>query len=279
MKRIEIKAKAKINLFLEVTGKLENGYHTISTVMHEIALHDTVTVTKTDTKAITITSNNSAMPTDSRNIAYKCAALFFECTEISNNGINIDIQKNIPMEAGLAGGSTDGAAVLTALNQMYSYPLTKDELCALGAKAGADIPFCIQGKAMLCEGIGEIMTPCPMLPSCIIVIAKGDEGVSTPQAYRELDNIADRKIKENKMPLLLEKGDLKEICRGMHNSFEQLVPSVQHIKKIMLENNALGSMMSGSGTAVFGIFDDMAAAQKAQSILTHQGYICHISIN
>ncbi len=265
---IKLEAKAKINLFLEITGRLSNGYHTISTVMQEIGLCDYVTLCETDTGRITITSDCDTMPLDERNIAYKCAALFFEKTGIKNKGINIHIEKNIPMEAGLAGGSTDGAAVLKALNEMHNDPFTVEELCKLGAKAGADIPFCILGGTVLCEGIGDIMTPISPLPGCHILIAKGKEGVSTKWAYEQFDLMDNREIRDNPMVELLAKGDITDICKGMYNCFELLVPSVTEIKAVMNSEGALGSMMSGSGTAVFGIFDSeekmKLAANKLQ---------------
>ena len=260
---MKTEAKAKINLFLEITGRLPNGYHTISTVMHQISLCDYVTLTETQTGKITITSDCDTMPLDERNIAYKCAALFFEAAGIENKGINIHIEKNIPMEAGLAGGSTDGAAVLKLLNEMFGSPFTVDELCKLGARTGADIPFCILGGTVLCEGIGEIMTPISPLPTCYILIAKGKEGVSTKWAYEQFDMMDDRKIVDNPMPELLECGDIDSICRAIYNCFELLVPSVAQIKDIMNKSGALGSMMSGSGTAVFGIFDSEEKMQAA----------------
>ena len=253
---LRLEAKAKINLFLEITGRLPNGYHTISTVMQEIGLCDYVTLSETDTGAITITSDCNGMPLDERNIAYRCADLFFEGSGIENKGINIHIEKNIPMEAGLAGGSTDGAAVLRGLNEIYGKPFTVAQLCNIGAKVGADIPFCILGGTVLCEGIGDIMTPISPLPRCYILVAKGKEGVSTKWAYERFDLMEDRPIKPNPMVSLLKKGDIKAVCGGMYNCFELLVPSVREIKDVMNQCGALGSMMSGSGTAVFGIFDD-----------------------
>ncbi len=277
MKDITIKAKAKINLFLEVTGKLDNGYHTISTVMHEIDLWDDVTVSENTSKQITLTSDNTNMPLDSSNIAYRAAEAFYKNTGIEFNGINIDIKKNIPMEAGLAGGSADGAAVLKALNEISQNTLTTDELCEIGAKIGADVPFCIKGGACLCTGIGDIMTPCNTLPKCTVLIAKGAEGMSTPRAYNQLDTMTDRKIHDNNMPELLECGDIKAICNGMYNCFELLIPSIETIKTTMKNNGALGAMMSGSGTSVFGIFDDMTLAAKAEKKLIEKGlsaFIC-----
>ncbi|MBR5516050.1 MAG: 4-(cytidine 5'-diphospho)-2-C-methyl-D-erythritol kinase [Clostridia bacterium] len=267
MKTVKIKAKAKINLFLELTGKRENGYHDISTVMHEIDLCDNLTLTKNNSNIITITSDSHTMPLDEKNIAHKCAKAFFEAVNEENIGLNIDIQKNIPMEAGLAGGSTDGAAVLNGLNEIYSNILSKEELCRIGAKIGADVPFCIMGGAMLCEGIGEIMTPCNTLPPCTLLIAKGKEGVSTKEAYGNIDATENRVIKVNNMPSLLEKGDLTAICNEMYNCFEYLVPSVISIKNIMMKNGALNSMMSGSGSAVFGVFTDRSKAEKAMNEL------------
>lgn len=260
---ITLKAKAKINLFLEITGRLGNGYHTISTVMHEIDLCDRVTLSKTDSGRITLTSDCDTMPLDERNIAYRCADIFFSAADIKNDGINIHIEKNIPMEAGLAGGSTDGAAVLKGLNEMYGDPLSTERLCEIGARVGADIPFCVMGGAVLCEGIGDIMTPCNTLPPCHILIAKGKEGVSTKWAYEQFDLMKDRPIKPNPLVSLLKEGDINKICGSMYNCFELLVPSVREIKDIMNECGALGSMMSGSGTAVFGIFDDTEKMRDA----------------
>ena len=260
---IRLEAKAKINLFLEITGRLPNGYHTISTVMQEIGLCDCVTLSETQNGSITITSDCDTMPLDERNIAYKCAVLFFEKAEIENKGINIHIEKNIPMEAGLAGGSTDGAALLKGLNEIYGKPFSTEELCRIGAKVGADIPFCMLGGTVLCEGIGDIMTPISPLPDCHILIAKGKEGVSTKWAYEQFDLMENRPIKPNPMVSLLKEGDINKICGSMYNCFEMLVPSVREIKDIMNKCGAPGSMMSGSGTAVFGIFDSAEKMKRA----------------
>lgn len=275
MKKTDIKANAKINLFLEITGRRENGYHDISTVMHSVRLCDNVTVANNSSNTINITSNSDTMPTDRRNIAYKCTEAFL-CELNISDGIDIYIEKNIPMEAGLAGGSADGAAVLNGLNELYSFPFSKDKLCSIGEKIGADIPFCIMGGAMLCEGIGEIMTPCSTLPDCHIVIAKGNVGVSTKDAYNKLDTMENRIIHNNNMPELLYKGDLKEICDGMFNCFEQLVPGIENIKNIMLRHGSLGSMMSGSGSAVFGIFAQRSDADKALDELKRNNYFACI---
>ena len=277
MSEITIRANAKINLFLEVTGKLENGYHTISTVMQSVGLSDFITVRENSSKEIRIISDSEKMPTDSTNIAFRTAKAFFDKGNIQERGIDINIEKNIPMEAGLAGGSADGAAVLLALNQIYDNLFSTHELCEIGALIGADIPFCITKSAMLAEGIGDILSPCYPLPDCNIVIAKCVEGVSTKWAYAEIDKIPNRVIRENNMPLLLESRDLHAICRGMYNCFEQLVPAILPIKDIMYASGCIGCMMSGSGTSVFGIFDNGEKAKKAKNTFTELGisaYIC-----
>lgn len=262
MTKIDIPAYAKINLFLEITGKREDGYHNISTVMQTVELHDNISISITDSKRINISSNSLAMPCDERNIACKCAQEFFNAANIENRGLDIYIEKNIPMEAGLAGGSADGAAVLNALNELYGLPLSKDELCRTGKRAGADIPFCIMGGSMLAEGIGEILTPCARLPEAFILIAKGSKGVSTKEAYAAIDADTKRVLKKNNMPELLSEGNLEKICSGMYNCFEQLVPEAILLKNIMKKHGAINAMMSGSGSAVFGIFSDKDMADN-----------------
>ena len=243
--------------------------------MQEISLHDTVTVERNETDSIIITSDSAEMPTDRRNIAYRCAEAFFD--KLGNSfGISIHIEKRIPMEAGLAGGSADGAAVLKGLNELCSFPFSEEKLCEIGKRIGADIPFCIMGGAMLCEGIGEIMTPCKPMPQCTILIAKGIAGVSTKESYGNLDAMTERAIRANNMPVILEKGDIHSVCDAMYNCFEPLVPSVEAIKDIMKANGALNAMMSGSGSAVFGIFTDTAKAQKALNELKAGNYFAVI---
>ncbi len=276
MKDITIKANAKINLFLEVTGLLPNGYHSISTVMHTVGLWDDVTVCITDKEGIVISGTSEKMPSDESNIAYRTVKAFFDETGLENPGVAIHIDKNIPMEAGLAGGSTDGAAALMGVNQLFGNPLSTTDLCKLGAKIGADIPFCMTKSSMLAEGIGDIMTPCYPLPNCIMLIVKPKFGVSTKGAYAAIDAIKNREIRENNMPALLEARNLNEIAKGLYNAFELIVPEIQPIKDVMINNGALGALMSGSGSGVFGIFDDMAAAKKARREFLSQGTLCHL---
>ena len=182
----EIKAYAKVNLFLDITGRLENGYHTLNTVMQQIGLYDVVTAEISEGDGISIECDNPAVPCNEKNIAYKAAAAFL--SETGNKAkIHINISKNIPLEAGMGGSSTDGAAVLKLLNEMYGCPLTIGKLCDIGASLGADVPFCITGGTAVCTGIGEIMKPVGCLKNYVFLVVKPDFSCSTPAGYRAYD--------------------------------------------------------------------------------------------
>lgn len=282
MDSVKIEANAKINLFLEVCDKRPDSYHNIDSIMQSVSLHDVVTIKKADVISL---SNDKGLPNDEKNIAYKAAKLFFDHTGISSGAV-IDIQKNIPISAGLAGGSTDAAAVLKGLNTLYNAGLTTDILCNLGSKLGADVPFCIRGGAYITKGIGDVFTPCSPLPSCFIVISKSGDGVSTPFAYKEID-----KSRENEaMPLnksdtivnALASGRLPLVCQNLYNVFEKVVcpirPLVKTQKDIMLNSGACAAMMSGSGPSVFGIFDEDYKAQQALNELKNKGCDAHLCI-
>lgn len=270
---MKIKAYAKVNLMLDILGTLPNGYHNLWMIMQSVSLYDTVTVTKNDSKAITITCNKEGIPTDEKNIAHKAARAFFDATQIENCGICIDIQKAIPSEAGLAGGSADGAAVIKALNELFGAKLTERELCRIGKKVGADIPFCIVGGTCLAQNIGDVVSPLEDIPQCFFVLAKPQMGVSTKEAYESFDNASYiRKPKREKMLIAAANGDFDEMCRLSANVFEQVieVPERVEIKKIMRKHNAKLSLMSGSGPTVYGIFESKeeaeACAEKLKSI-------------
>lgn len=263
---IKVDAYAKINLMLDIICKRTDGYHDLFMIMQSIGLHDTVTVTATGTGRITVTCDTQGIPLDESNIACKAAARFFADTGIKNDGINIDIVKRIPHAAGLAGGSADGAAVLTALNALCGAGLTNDELCKIGVKIGADVPFCIVGGTMLAQGVGDVLNKVKPLPKCHILIAKPDCGVNTGAAYAQFDSVGKVRTPD-KMGMLcaMQSRDLKDISSRLENVFEQFieVPNKVDIKEIMRGNGALGVCMSGSGPTVFGIFDDKQAAQAA----------------
>lgn len=261
---MKIKAYAKVNLMLDILGTLPNGYHNLWMIMQSVSLYDTVTVTKTDSGKITITCNKEGIPTDEKNIAHKSARAFFEETQIENCGICIDIEKAIPSEAGLAGGSADGAAVIKALNELFGANLTERELCRIGKKVGADIPFCIVGGTCLAQNIGDVVSPLEDIPECFFVLAKPQMGVSTKEAYESFDNASYiRKPKREKMLIAAASGDFDEMCRLSANVFEQVieVPERVEIKKIMRKHNAKLSLMSGSGPTVYGIFENKEDAE------------------
>lgn len=261
---MKIKAYAKVNLMLDILGTLPNGYHNLWMIMQSVSLYDTVTVEKNDSGKITLTCSEEGIPTNEKNIAYKAAIAFFEKTGIKNEGLHIHIEKAIPSEAGLAGGSADGAAVIKALNELFDAKLTERELCRIGRKVGADVPFCIVGGTCLAQNIGDVLSPLDDIPQCYFVLAKPKMGVSTKEAFASFDNASYiRKPKKDKMLIAAANGDFDTMCNLAANVFEQVieVPERVEIKKIMRENNAKLSLMSGSGPTVYGIFEDKKNAE------------------
>ncbi|MBR6782131.1 MAG: 4-(cytidine 5'-diphospho)-2-C-methyl-D-erythritol kinase [Clostridia bacterium] len=291
--RITITAPAKINLFLDVTGRRPDGYHTIAGVMQTISLCDTVTLEITEpvdhasagAESITLTCTSPDIPADGRNLAWRAAEAFFAATGRGCKSLSIHIEKHIPAAAGMAGGSTNAAAVLTGLNHLYGNPLTTEALCEVGLKLGADVPFCIKGGAQITEGVGEIMTSITPMPPCELVVACGGEGVSTPAAYKALDALcgnfdpaAYTPHAEELSTLLsaLRQGDLTALCESTFNLFETVVlperPVARGIKETLLASGAITAMMSGSGPSVFGVFPKGdGSAQKALAALTERG--------
>ena len=266
MDHITIKAPAKINLSLDITGTRPDGYHFLRTVMQSVSLFDTVTVTKNKEPGITISCDKPEVPCDESNIAYRAAAAFFEQTDIELTGLHIQIKKEIPAQAGLGGGSTDGAAVIAALNELCSTQLPVSRLQEIGLLAGADIPFCISGGTALAEGIGEILTPLSRCPNCWMVLCKPPIGVSTAAAYQKFDEagIVTPVCTDSLVGALIA-GDLADACRYMQNVFEILLPlpEVMAIETFLRQNGALNAVMSGSGSAVYGIFGSHTEAMKA----------------
>lgn len=263
-------AAAKINLMLDILARLDNGYHSLFMLMQSVDLYDTVTVETDDSRKISITSNEEGIPCDKRNIAYKAAQAFFNATGVKNTGITIHLEKRIPFEAGMAGGSADGAAVIAALNDIYETELSRQELCTIGLKVGADVPFCLTGGTCLAQNVGEILSPLPPLADCYIVLAKPDRGVSTKQAFAAFDTAQNvRHLDTCGMLYAASQGDLYEICKRTKNVFEQLieVPERVPVKSTLNRHGALAACMSGSGPTVYGIFDDESKAQSAASAL------------
>ena len=280
MKKIQLKARAKINLSLDVLGKRPDGYHDVQMIMQQIDLFDLVTLEEVIGSDITIVSQCPFIPQDSNNIAYKAAALIKDRFNIKK-GLHITIDKNIPVAAGLAGGSTNAAAVLLGLNELWRLELTLDELMVLGAKLGADVPFCIMGGAAYAEGVGEILTPIDGLKNVWLVVAKPAISISTAEVYKQLDlsKISERPNTELLLSAI-NSGDINLLSKNMYNLLETVseirFPVIKEIKNKMLEYNAIGSMMSGSGPTVFGIFKGYERAKSAYenlSILYKQTYL------
>lgn len=264
--RAMARSYAKINLTLDVLGKREDGYHNLQTVMQTVGLSDLVIVDKTN-YGIRLTTNKKFLPNNSKNIAYQAAAKFFEKTKIKG-GAKILIHKNIPIAAGLAGGSGNGAAVLSALNMLYSNPLTEGELCALGATIGADVPYCIMGGTQLAEGIGEVLTPQKPLSRHLVLLVTPPIAVSTPQVFGEFDSIKKEIFPDNAAMLkAINDEDFYGVCKNLANSLESVTirqhPVIGEIKEKMLSGGAVNAIMSGSGPTVFGLFDDFNKAKQA----------------
>ncbi len=258
-----IKAYAKVNLFLDITGRLENGYHTLNTVMQQIDLYDDISVEISEGDGIFIECDNPAVPCNEKNIAYKAAASFLSEAD-KRARVDIRIEKHIPLEAGMGGSSTDGAAVLKAMNELYDNIFTTDTLCRIGAKLGADVPFCIMGGTAVCKGIGDIITPVDCRKDYVLAVVKPDFSCSTPAGYSSYDISP---IPENTD----FSGFVDALAHGcskwagkMYNVFEKLYADkkIAEITEYMQQNDALGSILTGSGSAVFGIFDSMEKAEK-----------------
>jgi 4-diphosphocytidyl-2-C-methyl-D-erythritol kinase len=258
------KAYAKINIALDVVGKREDGYHLLKMIMQKIELYDLIIVNRIP-KDISITCNKEFIPTDDRNLAYKAAALLLEEAGI-NGGVSIDIKKNIPTAAGLAGGSSDAAAVLRAIKGLYNIQIDNKRLIDIGLKIGADVPYCLTSGTALCEGIGEIITPLKPLKNQILVLVKPSFGVSTKDVYEGLD-ISKLNIHPNINGLIkaIEDDDIGFIGKNMRNVLENVTLKrysvLRSIKSEMINHGAIGSMMSGSGPTIFGFFEDMMRAQ------------------
>lgn len=271
---MKLKAYAKINLMLDVTGVKKNGYHKLYTVMQSVSLFDLLEVTKTDGEDIVIECNKLSVPTDSSNIVYKCAEAFYSAANIlTGHGLKITIEKNIPSEAGMGGGSADGAAVLKALNAFYGNIFCERELAEIGTAVGADIPFTVVGGTALCLDIGSVVAPLKPLENCVFVIARPESGSKTGSAYKAIDSDPSlRHPKGEPMVEALIEGNTKEALRFCANIFEQVieVPKRVDIKSVMNSHGAAASCMTGSGSAVFGAFLNRSNAEACKNELERE---------
>ena len=272
---LQEKAYAKLSLSLDVGGKRADGYHEMNMVMQTVSLCDELQISTTDDGTLRARSNLRFIPSDERNLAVKAARVFLEAAGEGGQGLLITLRKNIPVGAGMAGGSSDAAAVLRALNRMYGDRFSCAELEKLSEQVGSDVAFCVAGGTALARGRGEILEPLPPLPDCRIVICKPEFSISTPELFRKLDSAPLRHHPDTAGILeALRQGDLRALCRRMYNVFEDVgdrrMRTVAQIKSRMLDHGALGAIMTGTGSAVFGIFTDEAAAETAAGELRQE---------
>ena len=272
MNSIDLKSRAKINLSIDVLGKRDDGYHIVDMIMQTIDLYDNLKITKIDGDFIKIKSNSKDIPLNQNNIVYKAADILKKRFNIKD-GVEIYIQKNIPVAAGMAGGSSNAAAVLVGLNKVWNLGLSESQLKEIGLQLGADVPFCITGGSALAQGIGEELTNIHGLSENVnILVCKPDIFVSTKEVYQSLDmNKVQKRPKNEKLIESLKNDDIKYVCENMVNVLEEVTASkhkeIKQIESVMMKNKALGSMMSGSGPTVFGLFDDKEYAIKAKEEL------------
>ncbi len=284
----EISAYAKINLFLDIQNLRKDGYHNITSVMQTVDWCDKITLEKNNCGAVRLSCNIPDIPLDHTNTVHKAISAFLDFLG-EKTGVDIFIEKYIPHSAGMAGGSADAAAVLRELNRFFGAPLSSEQLIQVGKKIGADVPFCLVGGTKLTTGIGEILSPFPVMPPCFIVCTKPNISVSTPNAYAALDKLY-RRFEEyqsqtdrlNRLRSAVECQDLSALSDGMFNIFESVVcpqhPEVDHLKIKLKQLGALATLMSGSGPSVFGIFDDGRRAERACGELQRHGINCRVCI-
>lgn len=275
MEEIKVKALAKVNLGLDVVRRREDGYHEVKMIMQTIHLYDQLKIKKTKEPGIHITANLDFLPLNENNLIYKAAKLLQDTCELQE-GVAVDLQKYIPVAAGMAGGSTDAAAVLYGMNQLFQLGLKRQELMDLGVQIGADVPYCLMRGTALAEGIGEKLQSLPPMPKCPVLIAKPGIGVSTKFVYENL------KLDENTIHpnidaqiAAIRKGDLRGVAAHMGNLLETVTipeyPIIEEIKGCMMDSGAVGAMMSGSGPTVFGLFEDKEVAKAAYETMRKTG--------
>ena len=285
---ISLKALAKINLGLDVVRRREDGYHEVRMIMQTIQLYDRLDIKRTQEPGIQIQTNLSFLPVNENNLIYKAAKLLMDEFSITD-GVSVKLGKRIPVAAGMAGGSTDAAAMLIGVNRLFSLGLTKRQLMERGVQIGADVPYCIMRGTALAEGIGEALSPLPPMVKCPVLIAKPSISVSTKFVYQNL-KLDDTTIHPDIDRLIddIKAKNLHDIAAHMGNVLETVTipnyPVIDEIKKHMLSNGAVGAMMSGSGPTVFGLFDDEDTAKKAykamrSSHLARQVYLTSVYNN
>ena len=263
---MKLKSFGKINLFLDIKGRLQNGYHIIKTVMQSVDIYDEMALAPIDKNEIIIECSDSSIPANEKNTCYKAASILKKTYGI-NTGIHISINKNIPQGAGMAGGSSNAAAVLKGLNAMWKLDLSEDEMCSIGAQIGADVPFCLLGGTCLAEGIGDKVTVLNNFLWNNIMVVKPEFSISTAFVYQNLDSGYYNSYRENDILQHISSYNYEKAARCVSNTLEKAVikfyPEINKIKKLMIDNGAISSIMTGSGSAVFGLFEDNDTLNKA----------------
>mgnify|MGYP001068221240 FL=1 len=274
---MEVRAHAKLNLTLDVLGRRPDGYHDLRMVMQSVALADVLTLEESGDGELRVRTNLHFLPNNEKNLAAQAALRWWEARGQAPRGLEIAIEKSVPVCAGMAGGSSDAAAVLRALNQMEGAPLSLREVAKIGERVGSDVPYCILGGTALAEGRGEILTPLPPLPQCWAVLCKPEFSISTPALFAKIDSVRLRCRPDTQGVIAaLEAGDLHGVARRMYNVFEDALPErqrarVNDIKNVLIQCGALGASMSGTGPTAFGLFDDEGLAREARERLADWG--------
>ena len=280
--RVQEYAYAKLNLTLDVTAKRDDGYHDMLMVMQTVSITDSVVLEQTGEKGIHAACNFRYIPTDERNLAVRAAGAFLDTIGEEKDGILIRMDKTIPVGAGMAGGSADAAAVLRGMNRLYGSRMNRRDLEKLGEQIGSDVAFCIAGGTSLARGRGEVLEDLTPMPDCAIVVCKPGFSISTPELFRKLDQIGLRTHPDTaRMLSALESGNLKEISMRMFNVFEEVedrrMRSETEIKHVLLDYGALGAVMTGTGSAVFGVFSDETAAETCAAHLRSEHKFCRVA--
>ncbi len=280
--KVETRAYAKLNLTLDVLGQMPGGYHELRMVMQSISLCDEVSVELTEDGQVGVKSNFSFLPGDGRNIAVKAARAFFQAAGMEGAGARIQLHKRIPVGAGLGGGSADAAAVLRGLNAMTGAGFTTERLMELGETLGSDVPYCVLGGTRLAGGWGERLEPLPPLPDCGVVICKPAFSIRTPELFARIDSRNSRIHPDTEgMIAALEEGDLGGIAHRLFNVFEDVLPQrfdeIGVLKRMLLDAGALGAAMTGTGSAVFGLFPDLTTAEAAGKTLEKSCRECFVA--
>lgn len=271
---MKVRAYGKLNLTLDVLGRRPDGYHLLDTVMQSISVWDELDIQTSRQPGVHLQCNKDRLPTDSKNTVYRAAKFFLEDCGLVDQGVYIFIKKYIPSRSGMGGGSADAAAALRGLNEMFKTGLTTEQLMAIGARVGADVPFCVMGGAARCTGVGANVEPVAPLPDCWLVVCKPPAGMSTPRAYSILDQYPLSSTQATpRMLEALEAGSLKRVAKCLGNRFDETIrlAPVRALKRAMVDAGALGSMMTGSGSSVYGIFVSEDQAREALEAIDGMG--------